>query len=110
MWALNSKVSSPKHSYGVYSYKFKYIRKMKGKGTAKSATETKTLPIDDVSRIVNKVDSMSIENEKDENKNENIYLNRICTKITNKIDLTPVSYQQRDENIHKKNILSEVYI
>ena len=66
LWALNSKLTSPKHSFGIYSYNEKSAsrKKLGGVGGAlKPAKAAKALPVDNISRIANKVDNMTIENE-----------------------------------------------
>ncbi|KAK6620153.1 hypothetical protein RUM44_006554 [Polyplax serrata] len=100
MWALHSKITTPRHNCGIYNYKSKVLPKKKLGGALKPAKAAKALPIDNVSRIANKVDSMSIEtHEKDENKNQEISLNRICGRMSN------LQNQHKDENKNDDIIL-----
>lgn len=103
MWALHSKITTPRHNCGIYNYKSKVLPKKKLGGALKPAKAAKALPIDNVSRIANKVDSMSIEtHEKDENKNQEISLNRICGRMSN------LQNQHKDENKNDDIILRKV--
>ena len=104
MWALNSKLTSPKHSFGIYSYNEKSAsrKKLGGVGGAlKPAKAAKALPVDNISRIANKVDNMTIENEKSENKNEDINLKKICSRITDKMDFMSIGNTNRKDDENK---------
>lgn len=78
MWSLHVTVTPPKHKFGIYSIEAKAHNKGKIETGLKPARAVRPIPVDNVSRIANRVDSMSIDNQpKDENKNTEVLSSKV---------------------------------
>lgn len=78
MWSLHGTLTPPKHKQGIYSIEAKSVEKGKIVPGLKVARVAKPLPVDNVTRIVNQVDSMTIDNQpKDVNKNNEVISNKV---------------------------------
>lgn len=96
MWSLHTKLIPPKHKFGIYSIEAKNHDKEKV-APLKPARAVRPLPVDNVSRIANKVDSMSIDNQpKDENKNTEVLSTKETSNAEN-IAVGPNAMTQGDK-------------